>query len=112
MAPLQQGEHPTFVCFTEQEHTQPGLTFSLLLCLQTVCLQCACLAMPPKQLLVFTHWPIFSQSDRQTKALENKVSTSFMKTSSQQKKRENLFTLSEKLQHEAKSHETQEQAQL
>lgn len=52
--------------------------------LQTVCLQHACLSIPPKQ-LALTHWPIFSQFGRKTKTKRNKVSTSFMKIKSQQK---------------------------
>lgn len=71
---------------------------------------CSMLVSPyPKQLLAFTHWPIFSQFARKTKTQEE---WSFYKFHENQEpaKGEQLWGLWEKLQHKSKSHEAREKA--
>lgn len=97
--------------FREQQEDARLIFASLLMGLQTVCLQHACPSIPPKQLLALTHWPIFSQFGRKTKTQEEQ---SFYKFHENQEpaKGKQLWGLWEKLQHKTKSHETWEEAYL
>lgn len=99
--------------FREQQEHSRLIIASLLMVKWTliVCLQCGCLSTAPKQLLAFTHWPIFSQFGRNAKTQEEQSCYKFHENQ-EPAKGEQLWGLWEEQQHKSKSHETWEEAHL